>query len=92
MVTMPTDIRLDTAELRSAMTRYPDDEYLRSLHADLSATSAAFRSHWARGEVAAARSTVKRLRHPTRGRLNFQSELLRDVERDHWIVIYAPTR
>lgn len=84
--------RWATAELRSAMSRYPDDEYLRSLYADLSATSAAFRSHWARGEVTAERSGVKRLRHPIRGWLDFQSEMLQDVEHDHWIVIYAPAR
>lgn len=82
--------RWATAELRSAMGRYPDDEYLRSLLAELSATSAAFRSHWARGEVATARSAEKRLRHPNRGWLVFQSEVLHDAERDHWIVIYAP--
>jgi transcriptional regulator with XRE-family HTH domain len=84
--------RWATAELRSAMSRYPDDEYLRSLHADLSATSAAFREHWARGEVAAERSAVKRLRHPSRGWLDLQSEMLQDVEHDHWIVIYTSVR
>lgn len=82
--------RWATAELRSAMGRYPEDEHLRSLHAELSATSATFRDHWARGEVAARRSAVKHLRHPTRGWLAFQSELLHDAERDHWVVIYAP--
>ncbi|WP_329472589.1 helix-turn-helix transcriptional regulator [Streptomyces sp. NBC_01723] len=84
--------RWATAELRSAMGRYPDDEYLRSLCAELSATSATFRSYWERGEVMADRSGVKRLRHPTRGWLVFQSEMLHDPERDHWIVIYSPSR
>jgi transcriptional regulator with XRE-family HTH domain len=79
-----------TAELRSAMGRYPNDQYLRSLFTELSATSATFRSHWGRGEVTAGRSAVKHLRHPTRGWLAFQSEMLHDAERDHWIVIYAP--
>lgn len=83
--------RWATAELRSAMGRYPDDEYLRSLFAELSVTSAAFRSYWERGEVMADRSAVKRLHHPTRGWLVFQSEMLHDPERDHWIVIYAPS-
>ncbi len=82
--------RWATAELRSAMSRYPDDEHLRSLLAELSATSATFRSHWGRGEVAAERSGVKHLRHPTRGWLTFHSEMLHDAERDHWVVIYAP--
>lgn len=79
-----------TAELRSAMVRYPDDEYLQSLLAELSATSATFRSHWERGEVTTVRSAVKHLRHPTRGWLEFQSEMLHDEERDHWVVIYWP--
>ncbi|MFC4856111.1 helix-turn-helix domain-containing protein [Actinophytocola glycyrrhizae] len=82
--------RWATAELRSAMGRYPEDENLLSLHAELSAASATFRSHWALGDVAAERSAVKHLRHPTRGWLSFQTELLHDAERDHWIVIYAP--
>ncbi|MGE9692312.1 MULTISPECIES: helix-turn-helix transcriptional regulator [unclassified Streptomyces] len=83
--------RWATAELCSAMGRYPDDEYLRSLCAELSATSAIFRSYWERGEVMADRSGVKRLHHPTRGWLVFQSEMLHDPERDHWIVIYSPS-
>ncbi|WP_432535615.1 helix-turn-helix domain-containing protein [Kineococcus arenarius] len=82
--------RWATAELRSAMGRYPGDEHLRSLLTELSATSATFRDHWAKSEVAQRRSGLKRLRHPTRGWLTFQSEMLYDAERDHWIVVYAP--
>ncbi|MFJ9554303.1 helix-turn-helix domain-containing protein [Nocardiopsis sp. NPDC101807] len=81
--------RWATAELRSSMGRYPDDGYLRSLHAELSATSADFRSFWARGEVGVGHSAVKHLLHPTRGWQTFQSEMLHDAERDHWTVIYA---
>ncbi len=84
--------RWAAAELRAALARYPDDDYLRSLRAELAATSADFRGHWARGEVASARSAVKRLLHPTRGWLEFQSEMLHDPERDHWVVIYASAR
>ncbi|GAB3242541.1 helix-turn-helix transcriptional regulator [Mycolicibacterium hippocampi] len=54
-----------TAQLRSALSRYPDDEYLHALLGELSATSPAFRAQWERGEVGARRSAVKRLRHPT---------------------------
>ncbi|WP_129663188.1 helix-turn-helix domain-containing protein [Phytoactinopolyspora endophytica] len=82
--------RWATAELRSALGRYPDDEHLRSLLTELSTTSATFRSLWAQGEVSVGRSAEKRLHHPTRGWLAFQSEMLHDAERDHWIVIYAP--
>ncbi|MFD2795161.1 helix-turn-helix domain-containing protein [Promicromonospora vindobonensis] len=83
--------RWATAELRSALGRYPDDEHLRSLVRELSTTSTAFRDHWSQGEVSLGRSGEKRLHHPTRGWLAFQSEMLHDPERDHWVVIYAPT-
>lgn len=82
--------RWATAELRSAMARYPDDAYLRGLLAHLTASSLPFRDAWARGEVAGARSGEKTLVHPTRGRLTFQSEVLHDDVNDHWVVVYAP--
>lgn len=79
-----------TAQLRLALSRYPDDRYLQSLLGEMSATSAVFRAHWERGEVGARRSAVKRLRHPTRGWLTFDSEVLHDPERDHWVMLYTP--
>jgi transcriptional regulator with XRE-family HTH domain len=82
--------RAATTELRGALSRYPGDEYLQSLFKELSDTSAAFRDHWERGEVGAFRSAVKSLRHPTRGWLRFNSEILHDPERDHWITLYTP--
>lgn len=82
--------RAATAELRAALSRYPGDEYLQSLHAELSETSAAFRDHWERGEVGSFRSLTKRLHHPARGWLTFDSEVLHDPERDHWIMLYTP--
>ncbi|WP_199539157.1 helix-turn-helix domain-containing protein [Desertihabitans brevis] len=82
--------RFASAELRSALARYPDDEYLRDLLAELTATSADFREHWARGEVGGQRSMVKRLRDPERGWTVFRGEILHDAERDHWVVIYTP--
>lgn len=78
-----------TAQLRLALSRYPDDGYLQALLDELS-TSAAFRDYWERGEVGARRSAVKRLRHPTRGWLSFDSEVLHDPERDHWVMLYTP--
>lgn len=53
-------------------------------------TSASFRGHWESGEVETWRSSVKRVRHPTRGWLSFGSEVLHDPERDHWITLYTP--
>ncbi|WP_036968800.1 helix-turn-helix domain-containing protein [Promicromonospora kroppenstedtii] len=82
--------RWATAELRSAIGRYPDDDHLRSLVQELGANSATFRDHWSQGEVSLGRSGEKHVHHPTRGWLAFQSEMLHDAERDHWVVIYAP--
>lgn len=83
--------RAATAELRSALSRYPNDEYLESLINELSEVSGVFRAQWERGEVGARRSAVKRLCHPTRGWLTFDTEVLHDPERDHWVMLYCPS-
>jgi hypothetical protein len=57
---------------------------------ELSATSAAFRGYWERGEVGALRSAAKRVHHPTQGWLDFDIEMLHDPERDHWVMLYTP--
>lgn len=80
--------RVATAELRAALSRYPEDRYLRGLFEDLAARSAYFRQCWERGEVAVWRSAFKRIRHPARGWLDFDTELLHDPERDHWVMLY----
>ncbi|ATE54727.1 MmyB family transcriptional regulator [Actinosynnema pretiosum] len=82
--------RVAAGELRAALSRYPGDAYLAALHAELTATSADFRAHWARAEVGDWRSAVKRMRHPELGWRHFDLELLHDPERDHWVVLYAP--
>ncbi|MDX3659520.1 helix-turn-helix transcriptional regulator [Streptomyces sp. ID05-26A] len=82
--------RVAAAELRTALGRYPDDGYLRSLYAELTATSTSFREYWDRGEVGSWRSSVKRIRHPNRGWLHFGIEMLHDPERDHWVMLYTP--
>lgn len=82
--------RVAAAELRTALSRYPDDDYLKSLFTELTTTSATFRAHWQRGEVGAWRSAEKHMRHPTRGWLGFDIEMLHDPERDHWIMLYTP--
>jgi transcriptional regulator with XRE-family HTH domain len=82
--------RIAAAELRSALSRYPDDPYLQALRAELMTTGATFRDHWERGEVGARRSAVKHMHHPTRGWLTFDIEMLHDPERDHWLMLYTP--
>lgn len=83
-------LRVAAAELRSALSRYPEDDYLHSILAELTATQPAFRQHWAQGEVSAWRSVVKPMHHPERGWLDFDIEMLHDPERDHWVMLYTP--
>ncbi|MEV0607387.1 hypothetical protein AB0I61_13570 [Polymorphospora rubra] len=82
-------LRVAAAELRTALSRYPDDDYLRSLYTELTATSQSFRDHWERGEVGAWRSAVKLMHHPAHGWTSFDIEMLHDPERDHWIMLYT---
>ena len=81
--------RVASAELRAAMSRYPEDPYLRGLLQDLTARSPVFRERWERGEVGVWRSAFKRLRHPSKGWLDFETEMLHDPERDHWFMLYT---
>ncbi len=83
-------LRVAASELRTALGRYPDDDYLRSLFAELTATSQSFRDHWENGEVSVSRSEMKQMRHPTHGWARFEIEMLHDPERDHWIMLYTP--
>ncbi|NJQ05427.1 helix-turn-helix transcriptional regulator [Streptomyces lonarensis] len=82
--------RVAAAELRTALSRYPEDTHLRGLLAELGAVSGRFRDLWERCEVGAWRSAVKRIRHPRRGWLHFDIEMLHDAERDHWVMLYTP--
>ena len=79
-----------SAELRTALSRYPGDEYLSSLRKELWATSEVFRGHWERAGVGTWRSAIKRLHHPVRGWQSFDLEVLHDQERDHWVTLYTP--
>lgn len=83
-------LRVAAAELRTALSRYPEDGYLRGMLAELTATSPTFRAYWDRGEVFTSRSATKQLQHPTYGRVSFDIELLHDPERDHWVMLYTP--
>ncbi|WP_354569298.1 helix-turn-helix transcriptional regulator [Glaciihabitans sp. UYNi722] len=82
--------RVATSELRTALTRYPNDDYLQAVFQELSAISEGFRARWEDAEVGTWRSATKSLHHPTRGWLNFESEMLHDPENDHWIMLYTP--
>ncbi|MFE6030408.1 helix-turn-helix domain-containing protein [Streptomyces niveus] len=84
--------RVAAAELRKALSLYPEDEHLRSLFRELSTSSPEFSRHWDRGEIGTWRSAMKRFSHPTRGLLTFDSEMLHDPENDHWIMLFTPRR
>lgn len=81
--------RVAASELRRALSRYPQDERLQFLFRDLSKKSADFADYWARGEVGTWRSAMKHVRHPTRGVLSFESQMLYDPENDHWVMLFA---
>lgn len=82
--------RVAAAELRKALSLYPDDERLRCLFRELSTSSPEFGSQWERGEIGTWRSAMKRVNHPTRGLLAFDSEMLHDPENDHWVMLFTP--
>lgn len=82
-------LRVAAAELRGALTRYPDDPYLRGLLEDLLGRSPAFQQRWDSGEVGVWRSAFKRVQHPSRGWLDLDTEMLHDPERDHWFMLYT---
>lgn len=80
--------RVAAAELRKAISFYPEDGYLRSLFHELSTNSSEFSRHWDRGEIGTWRSAMKQVSHPSRGVLAFDSEMLHDPESDHWVLFF----
>lgn len=84
--------RVATAELRKALSLYPEDERLRSLFRELWATNPEFSRHWERGEIGTWTSAMKHVNHPIRGVLAFDSEMLHDPESDHWVMLFTPRR
>lgn len=82
--------RVAAAELRKALSLYPDDERLRSLYRELSTSCPGFVGQWERGEIGTWTSAMKRINHPTRGLLAFDSEMLHDPENDHWVMLFTP--
>jgi len=77
------------ADLHAAVGRYPDDEELRSLVADLRAASPRFADLWARRPVAEHASTRKTIRHPEIGELTLDCDVLRVVDSDVRLIVYT---
>lgn len=82
--------RVATAEFRKALSRYREDERLLQLLRELSTISPEFRHHWERAEIGTWSSALKRINHPTKGVLAFDSEMLHDPENDHWAILFTP--
>lgn len=82
--------RVAAAELRKALSLYPEDERLRSLFRELLRSSPEFSRHWERGEIGTWNSAMKHINHPTQGLLAFDSQMLHDPESDHWVILFTP--
>jgi len=64
------------ADLRDALSRYPEDPRLARLVADLRGTSATFAHHWDTGTAAQHTSERKKIRHPEVGELTLDCDVL----------------
>lgn len=82
--------RVAAAELRKALSLYPEDGRLVALRRELSTSNPEFTRHWQRGEVGTWVSAMKSITHPTRGSLSFDSEMLHDPDNDHWVILFTP--
>ncbi|MFD4828240.1 hypothetical protein ACFWPV_00050 [Streptomyces uncialis] len=71
---------------------YPSSGGPQDLFRELSSSGTEFGRQWERGEIGTWRSAMKRVNHPTRGLLAFDSEMLHDPENDHWVMLFTPRR
>ncbi|MDG6103161.1 helix-turn-helix domain-containing protein [Dactylosporangium aurantiacum] len=82
--------RLCLADLRRAVTRYPDDPGVAALVARLHATGPGFVRRWVDYPVDPPRSTsTKRIPHPVVGELELDCQTLHITERDQRLVLYT---
>ena len=79
------------AQLRDAAGRYPDDEHLGALIADLRATSPRFAELWERGPVGRAAAKRKTFRHPEVGELTLDCDVLEVQGSDLAVIVYTAT-
>jgi transcriptional regulator with XRE-family HTH domain len=77
------------ADLHDALGRYPDDEPLRRLIADLSAVSSRFAELWERRPVARRKSDRKTIAHPELGPLTVDCDVLTVSGSDLRLVVYT---
>jgi len=77
------------ADLRDAAGRYPDDERLQRLIADLRAASPRFEELWSRPAVARRAATQKTFEHPEVGRIRLDCDVLTVQDSDLRLVVYT---
>lgn len=76
------------ADLRAAVGRYPEDEGLRTLIADLHGSSDRFRALWESGAVANEDWEQKTVRHPEVGDVRIDCDVLADTRSALRLVVY----
>lgn len=77
------------ADLRAAAARYPDDDRLRGLVAELLRASPEFGEIWAEHEVEVRRNMTKHVDHPLVGPIDVECQVLSVPERDQRLILYV---
>lgn len=77
------------ADLHEAVGRFPTDERLQTLVADLRDTSPRFEELWLRRPVARREASHKVIRHPTVGRITLDCDTLSVSGSDLRLVVYS---
>jgi transcriptional regulator with XRE-family HTH domain len=77
------------ADLRHAVTTYPDDEALRALVAEVRDASPRFRELWDSGAAGRHASTRKLVQHPLAGELVLDCDVLTAPDSDLKIILYT---
>jgi hypothetical protein len=77
------------ADLRSSLGRYPDDQRLAQLIADLREASARFRSLWQARRVGVYEQERKTIDHPQVGALQVDCDILTTHRNDLRVVVYT---
>ncbi|WP_405583029.1 helix-turn-helix transcriptional regulator [Streptomyces sp. NBC_01190] len=80
---------VQVTDLRSASARYPADQRLRRLIAELNATSERFAELWESGTVSEERAARKTIEHPHVGALTLDCDILTVAGSDLRVIVYT---
>ncbi len=84
-------LRGSLAEFRTALARYPGDEYFEELIEEIKQVSSEFRNWWPHHDASSTLDIYKIIEHPTLGHLEFESVNLQVAgDPDIKVVIYTP--